>query len=182
MHPIFQHLHRDHTRLSQVLDLMGRQLDFFHVGQQPELDLMIDVLDYLEKYADCIHHKSEDAIFERYLAGTGKHRALVEEVMGQHKGLVDMTRSFRRALEGIMQDAVQRRDEVEALGRDYLALQRRHLQLEDDELFPLVETALSDGELDSLQKDLPSGRDPLFDERLKDRYRMLVQYLSRAGG
>ncbi len=182
MHPIFQHLHRDHTRLSQVLDLMGRQLDLFHAGQQPELELMIDVLDYLEKYADCVHHKAEDAIFDLYRAGHAEQKILVDEVQDQHRSLIDMTRAFRHALEGIMQGAVQRRDEVEALGRDYLALQRRHLLLEEDELFPLVEAALSDGELDALAKELPSAQDPLFDNRLKDRYRMLVQFLARSGG
>ena len=182
MHPIFQHLHRDHSRLSQVLDLMGRELDLFHAGQQPELELMIDVLDYLEKYADCVHHKAEDAIFDLYLSKHAERKDLVEEVEGQHKTLVEMTRAFRHALEGIMQGAVQRRDEVEALGRDYLALQRRHLLVEEDDLLPVVEAALSDMEMDALSNELPSGQDPLFDERLKDRYRMLVQYLARTGG
>ncbi len=181
MHRIFQHLHLDHTRLDQVLDLLGRQLDLFHAGQQPELELMIDILDYVEQYADCVHHKAEDAIFDRYVAGHAEHKGLVDEVEGQHKTLIEMTRSFRHALEGIMQGAVQRRDEVEALGRDYLGLQRQHLRVEEDDLLPLVEAALSDGELDALAKDLPSGQDPLFDDRLKDRYRMLVQYLARCG-
>jgi len=178
MHPILQHLRRDHTRLVQLLDLLGRQLDLFHGGAEPELELLIDVLDYLENYADCVHHKSEDKMFDLYLAEHGEEKALIEEVMGQHKTLVEMTRSFRHALEGVVQGAVQRREEVEGLGRDYLALQRRHLDVEEDEIFPLVEQALTDAQLDALEPDLPDGSDPLFDQRVKDRYVMLFRYLS----
>ena len=95
MHRIFQHLRRDHTRLAQLLDLLGRQLDLFHVGVEPELDLLIDVLDYMENYADCVHHKAEDKLFELYVNDHPEDGALIEEVQVQHKTLVEMTRGFR---------------------------------------------------------------------------------------
>jgi hemerythrin-like domain-containing protein len=180
MHRILQHLRRDHTRLAQLLDLLGRQLDLFHGGVEPELDLLIDVLDYMENYADCVHHKSEDKLFDLYLSEHSEGRALIEDVKGQHKTLVGMTRSFRHALEGVVQGAVQRREAVEGLGRDYLALQRRHLETEEAEVFPLVEQALTDTQLDALEPELPDRSDPLFDHRLKERYAMLFRYLSGA--
>ena len=182
MHRILQHLHRDHLRLSQLLDLMERQLDMFHEGEEPEFDLLIDMLDYLENYADCVHHRAEDLIFDAFDADHPEHHAVVQDLEAQHARLSEMTRSFRHALEGIVQGAVQRRDEVERLGREYVELQRRHMETEEQDLFPALEQSVSDELLDSLESQLPSGDDPLFDDRVKDHYRMLYRYLAKSGG
>ena len=181
MHRILEQLHRDHLRLTQLLDLMERQLDLFHEGEEPEFELLIDMLDYLENYADCVHHRAEDFIFDAYGADHPEHRAVIDELESQHHTLSEMTRKFRHALEGIMQGAVQRRDEVERLGRDYLSLQRQHLETEEQGLFPALEGAISDRLLDDLESKLPDRGDPLFDERVKDHYRMLYRYLSKTG-
>ncbi|MGD2081331.1 MAG: hemerythrin domain-containing protein [Chromatiales bacterium] len=182
MHRILQHLHRDHLRLAQLLDLMEHQLDLFHAGDEPELDLLIDMLDYLENYADCVHHRAEDLIFDAFDAEHPGHRAVIEELEAQHTRLSEMTRTFRHALEGIVQGSVQRRDEVERLGREYLDLQRRHMEAEERDILPVLEESVTDELLDSLESQLPSPDDPLFDDRVKDHYRMLYRYLAKSGG
>ncbi len=182
MHEMLKKLHRDHAQLNRLLRLLTAQLERFCCGDEPEFDLLIDLLDYMGNYADCVHHPAEDRLFEALKQRTDEGRAAVDELMEQHRQLAVLTREFRQALEAITQDAVIRRDEVEQKGRDYLALQRRHMQLEEGEVFPLLKRELEGQGLDAVAQHLLAVQDPLQDGRVQERYQSLYRYLLQDQG
>lgn len=179
MHDMLKKLHQDHAQLNRLLLLLGGQLDRFCCGGESEYDLLIDLLDYMGNYADCVHHPAEDRLFEALKQRTDEGRTAVDALMEQHRQIAVLTREFRQALEAITQGAVIRRDEVEKKGRDYLALQRRHMQLEEGEVFPLLRRELDGQGLDAVARELLAVQDPLQDGRVQERYRALYDYLSR---
>ena len=178
MHKLLERLHRDHVNLTRLLDLLELQLNEFFEGRESDFDLKIELLEYVECYAELVHHPTEDLIFEVARGCIGDKRSLLERVAEQHGKLIGATRKFRQSLEGIMQGAVQSRSEVEIEGREFIALQRLHVDLEEGELFPALEQCLPEQAWQKIEQEVPKYDDPVFGERDPNRFRTLYRYLS----
>lgn len=179
MSQLLEKLQRDHVNLTRLLDLLSLQLDDLFQGDESNFDLKIEMLDYIEHYAEQYHHPTEERINERAFRKESlqEHKALQERVTREHEALLGMAHRFRETLEGVMQGEVLRRDEVETRGREFIALQRQHIDLEEQELFPLIADVLTEKEWDKLEKDIPHMDDPVFHRQDFNRFRSLIDYL-----
>jgi hemerythrin-like domain-containing protein len=179
MRPLLEKLHRDHINLTRLLDLLSKELDALCAGHESDFDLKIEMLDYIEHYAEQIHHPTEDQInrvaFRK--KSMKEHRALHERISKEHGELIGFARNFRETLEGAMQGEVLLREEVETRGREFVALQRQHLNLEENELFPLIDKALNDKDWEKLEQEVSHGDDPVFFRQDYNRFRSLIDYL-----
>ncbi|MEJ2403077.1 MAG: hemerythrin domain-containing protein [Candidatus Thiodiazotropha sp.] len=179
MRPLLDKLHRDHMNLSRLLDLMSAELDALAAGHESDFDLKIEMLDYVEHYAEQVHHPTEDQINQ--LAFRKKsmqsHKPIYDRVSREHGVLLGLANRFRTTLEGAMQGEVLLRDEVETQGREFVALQRQHIDLEEQELFPLLDEMLSDKDWAKLEREIDVGEDPVFQRQDYNRFRSLIDYL-----
>jgi hemerythrin-like domain-containing protein len=180
MHKLLQRLHRDHANLARVLNLLESQLNEFYEGRESDFDLKVELLEYIECYAELVHHPTEERIFEGARDYLVEKQALVEKLKDQHGRLIGAARKFRQALEGVVQGAVQSREELEIEGREFIALQRLHVDLEEAELFPFLDRCMTQKEWDAIEQALPKYNDPLFGERDPNRFRTLYRYLLEA--
>lgn len=177
MNPLLQRLGRDHAGLTQLLDLLSAMLDRFHDGDEPDYDVIAESLEYMESYADEIHHPSEELIFKRLIEiGEGGNEVL-SVLSKQHDVLHQVTRDFRTAIEGILNEEVIRRDEVEVQGRDLVATLRQHMVLEDTVAFPLALEKLSEDDWRVLIETAPEDNDPIFGKPDPARFNSLFQLL-----
>jgi hemerythrin-like domain-containing protein len=177
MSQLLERLHQDHKHLALLLDLLERLLDMFHAGEEPDYELMCEMLEYIENYADQVHHPSEDLIFKRLQTHADQHHAVLGVLMRQHEVLSEITRTFRQSLEGIVHEEVLRRDEVEAQGRELVETLRIHLNLEETEAFPLAREALTAEDWEAIEAAASKVADPLFSARDPARFRTLYQHL-----
>ncbi len=176
MPQLLDRLAADHSHLTRLLNLFDALLDRFHEGSETDFELMCEMLEYMESYADNVHQPSEEVIFDRLRArGTG-HQVL-DELTRQHLELPEMNRKFRRSLEGIVREEVLRRDEVEAQGRELLETLRAHLDLEETKAFDLMRENLTETDWEELLTAVPIGEDPLFGIDDRARFRALFQHL-----
>jgi hemerythrin-like domain-containing protein len=170
-------LKRDHVNLKRLLDLLSQELDAFFAGEESNFDLKIELLDYIEHYAEQVHHPTEDLIYLAALPKTEQGRALLQRLNREHCNLVGAARRFRETLEGIVQGEVMTRDEVETRGREFVALQRQHIDLEDHEVFPLLEQVLTEAQWQEVSAKAPKEEDPIFGWQDYNRFRSLIDYL-----
>jgi hemerythrin-like domain-containing protein len=179
MSQLLEKLRHDHENLTRLLDLLSAQLDDLYAGDESNFDLKIEMLDYIEHYAEHYHHPAEEKINEKIFRKETfqAHKSLQERVTREHEALMGMARRFRETLEGIMQGEVQRREEVETRGREFIALQRQHIDLEEQELFPLIIDALTEKEWEKLEREIPHMDDPVFHRQDYNRFRSLIDYL-----
>jgi len=175
---LLDRLNRDHHNLAKILVLLGRLLDRFHEGSEPDYDLMCELLDYMESYADQIHHPTEDLVFTRLIESAGESPMVLGVLMNQHQQLPQINRRFRNSLDGIMHGAVLLREEVEAQGRELVSTMWNHLTLEDTEAFPLAEERLSESDWEELERISPKAADPVFGIPDPARFRSLFNQLS----
>lgn len=179
MRPLLEKLHKDHINLARLLDLMSSELDALNAGHEANFDLKIEMLDYIEHYAEQSHHPTEDQINKVAFRKKSmqQHQALYERVCKEHLDLIGLARNYRKTLEGAMQGEVLLREEVETRGREFVALQRQHIDLEEHEIFPLLENALNDKDWQKLEQEISHGEDPLFHRQDFNRFRSLIDYL-----
>lgn len=180
MHRLLEKLKKDHENLEKILALLTVQLDHFFAGRESNFDLKIELLEYLETYADQMHHPLENLIFDTAKNKVDEKRELLERLQSQHKSLIQLTRKFRQSLENILQGGVMPRNELEVQGREYVALQRQHISLEEQEAFPIIDAALNEYEWNQIIASMPSHDDPVFDAPDKIRFQTLVEYLSQS--
>ena len=176
---ILDKLRRDHTNLKRLLNLLSQELDAFFAGDEANFDLKIELLDYIEHYAEQVHHPTEDLLYAAVLPHIQGGETLQQRLSQEHQDLVGAAHRFRETLEGIVQGAVMTREEVETRGREFVALQRKHLDLEDNEVFPLLEKSLTNAQLDEVAAHAPTEEDPIFTWKDYNRFRSLIDYLQQ---
>lgn len=178
MNPIMNRLGKDHTRLAGLLDLLDALLDRFHEGDEPDYDLICELLEYMEGYSDTIHHPTEDLIFRRVLDKGVESRDVFDVLMHQHSLVVQINKRFRHSLEGIVNEEVLRRDDVETQGRELVNTLRDHLNLEEGEAFPIALERLDQADWDAVEALAPQADDPVFGTPDPQRFRALFRHLT----
>ena len=176
MHKLLEKLHKDHDNLEKVLDILKQQVDIFCEGHESNTDLLIELIEYLESYADHGHHPLEDEIFKVGLKERPEQLALLGE---QHRGISHMTKQFRNSLEGVLQGEVMLREEIGIQGREYIALQTQHLDLEESDIFPYLDEHMTEGAWGHVAAHMPSYDDPVCDAPDKIRFHNLLVYLEQ---
>jgi len=178
MAELINRLIRDHRHLLRVLDLLDGLLDQFRAGGELNYELLCELLEYMEDYADQIHHPSEEDVFNRLRARGYDKYPVLDLLSNQHLQLSQVNKRFRRSLEGIMHEGVLRRDQVEVQGRELVKTLREHVDLEEREAFPLAREQLFAGDWDELLSAASSEQDPLFGEAGQKRFQSLLRYLA----
>ena len=180
MHTLLERLGRDHKNLERILELLTLQLDHFFAGRESDFDLKVELLEYLETYADLGHHPLENLIYDTGKKRVGDKLELLERLQSQHDSLTMLTRKFRQSLESVLQGGVMSREELETEGREFIALQRQHLDLEEHEVFPLLDRVLTEEDWASIEQSIPPHDDPVFEAPDKIRFQTLLSYLERS--
>lgn len=171
----------EHASFRRLLDLLEAQIWLFHTGAQPNYGLMLDVVSYLRHYPDQIHHPKEDAAIERLLNREPRAAGLLQRVGGDHRVIERSGRQLHEQLEAVIAGALVTRDTVESAAATYAAYYRQHLAREERVLFPLAERVLVARDWAAVEAAVASGRDPLFGDRIEERYRQLHRQIALEG-
>lgn len=172
---ILDDLHRDHRNLARLLDLLTDQMEILQAEGRPDLAVLRDMVDYVETYPDLVHHPKEDVLFERYLRqfdGDGA-RGVIEGLMAEHKELKDLTSELKDSIEGVLHDMPLEREAFVAQLADFIARQRRHLDTEEAQVFPLLRDGLSDVDFEAAERAIPARTDPLFGVEVQKQFEAL---------
>ncbi|MEI6413653.1 MAG: hemerythrin domain-containing protein [Pseudomonadota bacterium] len=178
MAALLEKLRQDHVNLDRVLVIMEGQMQRFRSGQALNLDVMVEVLAYVEMYADQVHHPSEYLLYEILIHRLGRSTPALSRIIEEHQSLDGLTRRFRQMLEGILQGQVIPRKEVELLGDEFVQTNRQHLLSEEREIFPMSEDALTNEDWRILEEQVPMGHDPLFGRSDPLHFQSLCEQLS----
>ena len=179
MHKLLEKLSKDHANLEKILAVLTIQLDHFFAGRESNFDLIIELMEYLETYADQGHHPLENLIFNTAKKSLDDNQLeQVERLMIQHESLIQLTKTFRQSLENVLQGGVMLRDELEVQGREFVALQKQHIDLEESEVFPALDSVMTEDDWSAVIERMPTHEDPVFEAPDKIRFYNLFEYLS----
>ena len=165
--------HAEHMRFARLLDCLEQELTAFHGGEDPDYELMRDVIHYLHHYADRYHHPREDVAFGRMVKRDAALGLLALSLQQEHRVMAAVGETLLKYLEDILEDTVIERATVEAAAATYLVYYRHHLAVEEKEMLPRAAGLLTPEDWAAVAAAVPPGPDPVFGENVADRYREL---------
>jgi len=165
--------HAEHQRFASLLDCLERELAAFHRGDDPDYQLMHDIVHYLHHYADLYHHPREDVAFERMMRREPGLSLPVYRLLQEHRVLATVGETLLEYLADILEDAVIERSTVEAAAATYLVYYRHHLDVEEKEVLPRAAALLTPVDWAAVATAVKPGPDPVFGESVGEQYRDL---------
>ena len=172
--------HAEHKHFSRLLELLERQVVAFHADDEPNYELMLDIVNYLRYFPDRFHHPREDVAFARLVAHDAALKPMVERLQQEHRVIQAAGTELLAYLQQVVDDVVVERARVEAAAATYLVYYRRHLALEDRDIVPRAEELLTPQDWEAVVAAIPAGTDPLFGENCEPRYRELRRQIALA--
>lgn len=180
MHKIMTDLHQDHVNLAKLLKLLEQQAGLLATGGDADLLLMTDIADYIRRYSDKIHHPKEDTIYQIFSARSDEAEAVIASLLLEHQDLPTITQAFQGLLDNVINDsAILSRQELQEKITAFIDAQKAHLDIEEAELFPLINRILQDEDWAEVEQVVEEHSDPLFGHQLMERYRNVHQLVMR---
>jgi hemerythrin-like domain-containing protein len=168
----------EHDYFRRLLDLLERQVDVFHAGEQPNYALMLDIIYYLRHFTDQSHHPREDVAFARLTLRKPEIDLQLARLMQEHRVIVHIGENLEKALERAVADAFVPRADVEALAASYLVYYRSHIVREEQEVLPLAASTLTPEDWDLVRRAAPAMPDPLLGSEPAARFRELRRQIA----
>ena len=180
MKKVISNLRKEHENFKKLLILLDTQLDLLNKEEEPDYQLMTDILCYMTQYANLVHHAREEAIFSCLLKKVPSVAAEVTEVVRQHRAIEQYGAHFHEKLEDIMGGLkVMKLQEIEDSGRLYIMTYRSHLGWENNDLFSHADQLLNENDWKQIETEAPSKPDPIFgDQAIKDRFHSVCNQLA----
>lgn len=170
--------HAEHVNFARLLDLLEKQVAAFHAGEQPNYDLMLDIVYYLRHYPDQVHHPQEEVAFARLLQRDPTMKSQIGRLMQEHRVIAAAGETLLAHLDAVVADALEPRSIVEAAAATYLAYYRLHLAAEEKEIIPRAAELLTPQDWAAVAAAAPVGPDPLFGEDIEARFRKLRRQIA----
>jgi len=172
-------LNAEHRHIASLLDALGRQSDRLLPGRDPDLDMVRDIVGYLNDFPDEYHHPREDLLFGILSQRDAASREIIARLQEGHREIYRRSRELLdlldvRAAPG--GDAAQRR--LKYLCDRYIGFYRDHINLEEGQVFPRATQKLRREDWAAVNAGSRQVDDPLFGERVRKEYRRLSLYLS----
>lgn len=173
-----QRLLDDHRNLLRLLRFLREEIGHY---DDPEIDTdlhqVLDALDYISSYPETCHHPMEEAAFDRMeQRGIGEHE-VIQRIRAQHKELERATAELKRLLELVFNDHPVPIKRIKEALHDYLDGQFRHIEAEEQEIFPVMARELNDEDWRYVAAAVEARRDPLFNGTLTEPYAELSRRL-----
>ena len=168
----------EHRHFARLLDLLEQQVAAFHADNEPNFELMLDLVNYLRFFPDRYHHAREDVAFACMVKRDPSLKPVVERLLQEHRVIAAAGAELLKYLQQVVDDVVVERAKVEAAAATYLVYYRRHLALEDRDIVPRAEQLLTPQDWEAVIAAVPHGTDPLFGENADTRYRELRRQIA----
>ena len=100
----------DHRNMAILLGLLSQEVKTARLGGDPDFELVTDIMHYLTYYADAVHHRREDLVYEKLRAsGNGEGLVFVES---DHRELAEDGKQLRDECEAVLSGAELARGKI----------------------------------------------------------------------
>jgi hemerythrin-like domain-containing protein len=169
--------HAEHANFMRLLDVLEKQVAAFHDAEEPDYELMLDIVSYLRDEPDRFHHPREDVMFAQLALRDPALRIPINRLLQEHRVIAVAGEELRARLEQVVAGTLMPRASLEASAAVYLAYYRHHLASQERDILPRAEGALTPLDWQMIAHVIEPGPDPLFGPVPRERYRALRERL-----
>jgi hemerythrin-like domain-containing protein len=173
MHDIIAALRKEHSNITQLLDILDHQVAKFDRGEDPDYEIVESIVDYFQSFPDLYHHPKEDLVFRRLQQRDAAAAARVGDLQREHEDLAARTRAFASGVRAVLDEAQVPRQALRTWAREFIDGQREHMQREERLFFPAALRSLTAEDWADIKLRMTDHEDPLFGADVGRRYESL---------
>lgn len=163
---MLKRLKQDHKNISVLLNILAAQSSKLVAGESLNYRIIMDVLEYMQSYAEHSHHPVEDIVY-RYLQQHSQLTTLSDRMAKEHEHLSRVTAEFHSTLSMVLADHPVSRETLQSQLESYVMQQRAHMQYEEEEVFPLAQQYIDEQGWDRIADMCQQlTDDPLFSDKV----------------
>lgn len=148
-----QHLSRDHQLIVHMIRAFDGQLLAMERGNHPDLQVLEDILLFLEQFADGIHHKKEETVLfpamER--AGIPNQGGPIGVMLAEHDLARAHLKTMRAHLEGVGKAQEEATQAFLTAALEYVDLMGEHIAKEDNVLYAIATQVINPADLPQME-------------------------------
>jgi hemerythrin-like domain-containing protein len=176
---VIERLSQEHRNIRTLLAILERELEIFDVGESPDYEVIRSIISYFEIYTEIYHHPQEDLVFAKLKIRDPAAAKRIGNLAHEHRIGTDRLRKVAEAIDLVLSDEEILREKVDAIVREFIMHERRHMTMEDQEFFPAALKALKPQDWDDIAAAVDRHRDPLFSDVVEDRFGQVREYIRR---
>ena len=175
---VLDELRVDHRNLTVLIDMLDAEAGRLKALEDPDYDLLRDVMLYMTGYPDVVHHRKEDWVYAQMVAVRPAMQRDLMRIERDHAELAKLGTKLLNDIEAIESGTVMRRFDVVEDARQYVNRQRDHMRWEDEKLFPLIESLEAELDLSEAASNVAAIPDPVFGPDVESGFRNLFEAIS----
>lgn len=174
-------MYREHRHLAMLISVLKEQLQTFNIGKTPDYLLMADVIDYMKDFPTRFEHPRRQLLCQRLLDRLGTDTEL-EMLMAEDEQLIIGLAEVQSTLAILQRDnSLLKQEQLKIFCNTLIDNLERHIRQEAQSVFPKARKLLTAQDWNDIQNagfTTDHATDPLFGQRVEERYRKLSDYLS----
>lgn len=179
---VFRQLMEDHRNLKKVLSVLEQEVAMYETEtgdpeSEPNLNLVLEIMDYVHYYPEFFHHPLEEAAFDYLVAKQLGDADKIEAVRREHKELEKISADLRDTINGISVGNPTPLTELREAIDFFVEAQRRHIRKEETTVFKTIKT-LSQADCETIMAEVDARKDPVFAGNTESEYRELLHAIS----
>lgn len=177
---MIERIRREHGYMTRLLAILRSKLKLLKDEQPINYSLIKEIVDYLSRHSETIHHPKEDILYRHYMEHYGEH-AEVADLEKEHLSLSATTHSFLSTIEMILNDAVVPQQVFIDQLEEFIESQRTHLEMEEQSILPLINRTFTVSDWKQVESQWSCNEDdPVFGSTIADRYAQLAQRVRKS--
>jgi hemerythrin-like domain-containing protein len=181
-HAALRIIHDEHAALAAMLRSVLLLLSQHRrQGTLPDFAALRAMLFYMDEFPEQRHHRKEsELLFPKLRARTAEANHVLDRLDQDHARGERAIRDLEHALLGFEMMGEPRREAFEQAAQQYADFYFQHMSLEEKQVMPLAERALTAQDWAELDEAFAANRDPLTGHQPEDDYRQLFSRIVNA--
>ena len=177
---ILSELRQDHKNMALLLNVLESESNRIYTGEEPDYELVFDVMQYMTVYPDAVHHPKEDRLYAELRAVRPDLSAGFDRITVDHRGIAERGLKLREDVQSIGSGSFVRRKTIVADALRYVNTLRSHMQWEELDLFRRCEEMAAQGHSLVVDAGFVDRSDPLFGANVDSQFKQLLDGIQRS--
>lgn len=174
---LLKELREDHSNMALILDVLENITDIARSGDDPDFELVDEIIRYMTVYPDAVHHPKEDLVYGELKKIRPDLAAGLDDVPADHREIAVLGTKLRDDVEAVIAGAAVRREQFVADASEYVRRLRDHMKWEEEDLFLRIEEMIGEKSVTVDVDELQHSKDPLFELEVESGFRRLMASL-----
>ena len=163
--------------MAMVLDVLESSIEIAASDEDPDFELVDEIMRYMTVYPDAVHHPKEDLVYAELKQQRPDLTDGLDDVPKDHAQIADLGSKLRDDVEAIVAGAAVRREKFIRDALLYVGRLRRHMNWEEEDLFSRIDRMIGEDPHVVDVGDLLHIKDPVFELEVEAGFRRLINSL-----